>query len=183
MPLLPSIPTYNIASSRRFISPMSVASQTRALRTHRQEGSQSSTSESSVYNNSSDDDDDKHPILTNSSSLAEQLLADDGIINIADKAQLLPQAKEDPTFTVLRYLGLNKNALPRIPTGERLHELLRLDADIWGMSSLERKRLHQAWCQELKEIHSQTFADDLYDSGTHILWQQNALARQRKRYE
>lgn len=59
MPLLPSIPTYNIASSRRFISPMSVASQTRALRTHRQEGSQSSTSESSVYNNSSDDDDEQ----------------------------------------------------------------------------------------------------------------------------
>lgn len=59
VPPLPSIPTYNIAASRRFISPSSLASQTRSLRSHRQERSQSSTSESSVYNNSSDDDDEQ----------------------------------------------------------------------------------------------------------------------------
>ncbi|KAI5121295.1 hypothetical protein M0805_003764 [Coniferiporia weirii] len=59
-PTLPTVPTYNIASSGRFISTPSLASAARNLRTHRQQPSYSSTaSESSTFDNLSDEDDEQ----------------------------------------------------------------------------------------------------------------------------
>ncbi|KAL5495125.1 hypothetical protein ACEPAI_587 [Sanghuangporus weigelae] len=56
-PTLPTVPTYNIASSGRFSSPPTLSSTVRNLRVHRKQESHSST-DSSASNRYSDDDDD-----------------------------------------------------------------------------------------------------------------------------
>ncbi|THH06400.1 hypothetical protein EW145_g4116 [Phellinidium pouzarii] len=59
-PTLPTVPTYSIASSGRFVSSSSLASAARSLRARRQQPSYSSTtSESSGFDNMSDDDEEQ----------------------------------------------------------------------------------------------------------------------------
>lgn len=68
MPPLPSVPTYNIAMSRRFASPPSVAAAARDLRVNRQQSSQSSTDSSLLGESDSSEDEEEFQQQTPPSS-------------------------------------------------------------------------------------------------------------------